>query len=47
MFKVIYIVGCLIDVFGDFVVGYGEFWTARLCAATIRCKGGKVVWIDV
>jgi len=46
MFKAIYIAGCSTDAFGDFVVGHGELWTARLCAATIRCKGGKAVWID-
>ncbi len=46
MFKAIYIAGCSTDAFGDFVVGHGELWTARLCAATIRCKGGKAIWID-
>ena len=46
MFKAIYIAGCSTEAFGDFVVGHGELWTARLCAATIRCKGGKAVWID-
>ena len=46
MFKAIHIAGCSTDAFGDFVVGHGELWTARLCAATIRCKGGKAVWID-
>ena len=46
MFKAIYIAGCSTQAFGDFVVGHGELWTARLCAAHIRCKGGKAVWID-
>jgi len=46
MFKAIRIVGCSTEAFADFVVGHGELWTARLCAATIRCKGGKAVWID-
>ena len=29
-----------------FVVGHGELWTARLCAAVIRCKGFDAEWID-
>jgi len=46
MLKAISIAGCSTDTFGDFVVGHGELWTARLTAAAIRCKGAKAVWID-
>ena len=43
MLKAISIVGCSTETFADFVVGHGELWTARLTAAAIRCKGGKIV----
>jgi aspartokinase/homoserine dehydrogenase 1 len=46
MLKAISIAGCSTETFGDFVVGHGELWTARLTAAAIRCKGGKAFWLD-
>ena len=39
MLKAMAIAGTSTQAFADFVVGHGELWTARLCAATIRCKG--------
>jgi len=46
MLKAMAIAGTSTQAFADFVVGHGELWTARLCAATIRCKGFDAQWID-
>ena len=46
MLKAISIAGTSTQAFADFVVGHGELWTARLCAAAIRCKGFDAQWID-
>ena len=46
MLKAMSIAGTSTQAFADFVVGHGELWTARLCAATIRCKGFDAEWID-
>ena len=46
MLKAMSIAGTSTQAFADFVVGHGELWTARLCAAAIRCKGFDAEWID-
>ena len=46
MLKAMSIAGTSTQAFADFVVGHGELWTARLCAAAIRCKGYDAEWID-
>ena len=46
MLKAMSIAGTSTQAFADFVVGHGELWTARLCAAAIRCKGFDADWID-
>lgn len=46
MLKAMAIAGTSTQAFADFVVGHGELWTARLCAAAIRCKGFDAEWID-
>ena len=46
MLKAMSIAGTSTQAFADFVVGHGELWTARLCAAAIRCKGYDAQWID-
>ena len=46
MLKAMAIAGTSTQAFADFVVGHGELWTARLCAAAIRCKGCDAEWID-
>mmetsp|Transcript_36478 Transcript_36478/g.89999 ORF Transcript_36478/g.89999 Transcript_36478/m.89999 type:complete len:953 (-) Transcript_36478:188-3046(-) len=46
MLKAMSIAGTSTRAFADFVVGHGELWTARLCAAAIRCKGFDAEWID-
>lgn len=46
MLKAMSIAGTSTEAFADFVVGHGELWTARLCAAAIRCKGFDAEWID-
>jgi len=46
MLKAMAIAGTSTQAFEDFVVGHGELWTARLCAAAIRCKGFDAAWID-
>ena len=38
MFKAIHIAGCSTDAFGDFVVGHGELWTARLSRLPIDAR---------
>ena len=39
MLKAMSIAGTSTQAFADFVVGHGELWTARLCAAVVRCRG--------
>ena len=46
MLRAMSIAGTSTQAFADFVVGHGELWTARLCAAVIRCKGFDAEWID-
>ena len=46
MLKAMSIAGTSTQAFADFVVGHGELWTARLCAAVVRCRGGDAEWMD-
>lgn len=46
MLRAIYIAGHATESFSDFVVGYGELWSAQMLSSVIRKNGISCNWMD-